>query len=58
MVIKEYKNEYGATIKINDAAYRNKTEAELQAIRDNANAVAMQILRNQAERELLRKVKK
>ncbi|MCO7121953.1 hypothetical protein NIA71_08315 [Ihubacter massiliensis] len=52
-VIKEYKNEHGATIKINDAAYRDKSPEELKKIAEHANAVAWQILKNSVEEKAI-----
>ena len=51
-VVKEYQNKYGATIKINDAAYRDKTPEELQKVKDNINRTATRLLYAQMEKKL------
>ena len=45
-IIKEWKTEHGATIRINDAAYRDKTPEELQKLREYANETAYRLLVN------------
>ncbi|MCI9598558.1 MAG: hypothetical protein HFE75_15015 [Firmicutes bacterium] len=46
-IVKEWKTEHGATIQINDAAYRDKTPQELEKIREHANATIWRLLREQ-----------
>ena len=49
-VIKEWKNEHGATIRIDDAAYRDKSVEEIRKLREHANATAYRLLKQHAER--------
>ncbi|NBI63709.1 hypothetical protein D3Z38_11735 [Clostridiales bacterium] len=46
-IVKEWKTEHGATIQINDDAYRDKTPEELEKIRQHANATIWRLLREQ-----------
>lgn len=43
-IVKEWKNEHGATIQIDDSAYRDKTPEELEQRRKHANATAYRLL--------------
>lgn len=43
-IVKEYKTANGVTIKINDAAYADKTEEEKQELRENVNKTVYAIL--------------
>lgn len=43
-IIMEYKTAKGVTIKINDAAYADKTEEEKQKLRENVNKTVSAIL--------------
>lgn len=49
-IIKEWKNEHGATIRIDDAAYRDKSEEEIKKLREHANATAYRLLKQHIER--------
>ena len=49
-VIKEWKNEHGATIRIDDAAYRDKSEEEIRKLKEHANATAYRLLKQYIER--------
>ncbi len=49
-VVKEYISEGGATIRIHDDAYRDKTPEELAAILKNINEVACRCLMAELER--------
>ncbi|WP_324825111.1 hypothetical protein [Sinanaerobacter sp. ZZT-01] len=42
-VVMEYTTSDGTTIKINDEAYRDKTEEELQRVRENIHRVASRL---------------
>lgn len=46
-IVKEWKTEHGATIRINDAAYRDKTPEELEKRKAHANATICRLLREQ-----------
>lgn len=43
-IVKEYKTAAGVTIKFNDAAYADKTEAEKQKLREEVNKTISAIL--------------
>lgn len=43
-IVMEYKTAAGVTIKINDAAYADKTEEEKQELRENVNKTVYDIL--------------
>lgn len=50
-IVKEYKNEYGAIIQIDDSAYRDKTPEELEKVRENIYITANRILYAYAKRK-------
>ncbi|MCI7301000.1 MAG: hypothetical protein SOR93_14175 [Clostridiales Family XIII bacterium] len=52
MVIKEYKNKHGATIQIDDAAYRDKSSEELKKVRENINKTATRLMYAQTKKRL------
>lgn len=51
-IVKEYKNKHGATIRIDDAAYRDKSPEELQKVRDNINKTATRLIYAHIEKNL------
>lgn len=50
-IVKEWKNKYGATIRIDDAAYRDKSDEEIKKLREYANATAYRLLKKHIEKE-------
>lgn len=51
-VVKEYRLESGVVIKINDAAFADKSSNELEAVRTNISKVAGQLLYRQYQEKL------
>ena len=51
-VVKEYRLESGVVIKINDAAFTDKSSDELEAVRTNISKVAGQLLYRQYKEKL------
>ena len=46
-IVKEYKIKDGPVIKINDAAYRDNTSEQMEAIKKRVNEVASELLYKQ-----------